>query len=63
MWMSSRYLNLRVSWLFGPYGNNFVDKIYNQLMDKNVDELQVVNDQYRRLTSTKLVTDVIIDYI
>ena len=63
MWMSSRYLILRVSWLFGPYGNNFVDKIYDQLMDKNVDELQVVNDQYGRLTSTKLVTDVIINWI
>lgn len=63
MWMSSRYLILRVSWLFGPYGNNFIDKIYNQLLDKNIDKIKVVNDQYGRLTSTKLVVDVIMNWI
>ena len=62
-WMSSRFLILRVSWLFGPYGNNFVDKIYNQLIDSNVKELNVVNDQYGRLTSTNLIVNTIIAWL
>lgn len=61
--MSSRFLILRVSWLFGPYGNNFVDKIYNQLIDPNVKELNVVNDQYGRLTSTDLIVNIIMAWL
>lgn len=62
-WMSNNYLILRVSWLFGPYGNNFIDKIYNQLITDDIHEIKVVDDQFGRLTSTKLVVDVIMNWI
>lgn len=62
-WMTFNYLILRVSWTFGITGINFISKIYNQLIDKNIKELNVVNDQYGRPTSIKLISETIYEYI
>ncbi|MCB5250291.1 MAG: dTDP-4-dehydrorhamnose reductase [Candidatus Cloacimonetes bacterium] len=43
-------LIFRVSWLFGPKGNNFISNIAELI--KTRDELNVISDQYGRLTYT-----------
>ena len=43
------YMIFRVSWLYGPNGNNFVFKIIDNIKKKN--SLTVVNDQFGRPTS------------
>ena len=45
-----KYIIFRVSWLYGPRGNNFVFKIIENIKKKN--KLRVVNDQFGRPTST-----------
>jgi dTDP-4-dehydrorhamnose reductase len=40
---------IRTSWLFSPFGKNFVKTIHQKLMHRKA--LQVVNDQYARPTS------------
>lgn len=62
-WMSRNFLILRVSWTFGITGNNFISKIYQQLYDQNVKQLNVVDDQLGRPTSIKLISYVISQYI
>jgi len=44
-----KYYILRVSWLFGPYGTNFLQKI---LAKKDEKEIYVVNDQFGTPTYT-----------
>ena len=58
------FIILRVAWLYGPYGkNNFIKSIFNALHNDTLKELNVVDDQFGRPTSTELVTDVIIEFI
>lgn len=40
----NRYYLIRTAWLFGPYGNNFVDTMLK--LANTTSELKVVNDQY-----------------
>ncbi|QUI24789.1 dTDP-4-dehydrorhamnose reductase [Vallitalea pronyensis] len=47
----SKYYILRTSWLFGPYGYNFVNKIMDQIPYK--DTLYVVDDQVGSPTYTQ----------
>lgn len=47
----TKYLLLRTSWLFGPYGKNFVDTILTK--SREVPELSVVNDQFGSPTYTR----------
>jgi len=56
-------LILRVAWTFGIYGNNFIRKIYEQLLDDNIKFLNVVDDQYGKPTSIPLISYVIYLYI
>lgn len=44
----SDYMIIRISWLYGPNGNNFVSSI-SKLMQKNK-ELTIVSDQFGRTT-------------
>jgi dTDP-4-dehydrorhamnose reductase len=44
------YLILRVSWLYGPFGKNFVSTIGSLL--KTREEVRIVSDQYNRVTYT-----------
>jgi dTDP-4-dehydrorhamnose reductase len=61
---NSNFIILRVAWLYGPYGkNNFIKSIFNALHNDTLKELNVVDDQFGRPTSTELVTDVIIEFI
>lgn len=43
------YLIVRTSWLYGPEGNNFVNKILNACEER--DEISIVNDQFGAPTS------------
>jgi dTDP-4-dehydrorhamnose reductase len=61
--MLDNYLILRVSWTFGPTGNNFIKKIAEQLLDKNKTCIEVVDDQFGRPTSINLIAEVIDNYI
>ena len=60
-WMTNNFLILRVSWLFGDK-INFVDKIVKNIINPP-GRLVVVDDQVGRPTSTKLVTNVILEYL
>lgn len=51
------YLILRVQWLYGKNGKNFVDTILK--LSKEKSELKIVNDQIGRPTSTKFLADVV----
>lgn len=58
----SQYLILRVSWLFGKYGeNNFIEKLKNNLLNNN--QIKVVDDQIGNITSTKLVIKAVKQYL
>lgn len=52
----SKHYILRVSWLFGPAGNNFLQKILNK---KNEDEIFVVDDQIGSPTYTVHLSNVV----
>lgn len=49
-------LVLRVSWLFSPFGNNFLHTILRLALERP--QLKIVNDQVGAPTSTALVADV-----
>ena len=48
-----KYLILRVSWLFGIHGNNFIKAIAEQILDNKVKKLTVVSDQMRSTNRCK----------
>lgn len=60
-----RHLNnfyiARTSWLYGPYGKNFVDTIFNLGREKK--PLRVVADQWGSPTSTLSLSEIIADLI
>jgi dTDP-4-dehydrorhamnose reductase len=43
------YFLIRISWLYGKQGINFIDKVYTKLLKEN--EISVVSDQIGSLTS------------
>jgi len=55
------YLILRVSWVFGPNGYNFINKIIDKIKTSNV--IDVVNDQFGNITSTYLIYKIVKLYV
>ena len=51
------YLILRVSWVIGKHGNNFLKKIFNLLIESK--EVKVVGDQISNPTTTDTITKVV----
>ncbi len=49
--LTNKYYIVRTSWLYGPYGKNFVDTIVRLLSEK--ESLKVVNDQHGSPTFTE----------
>lgn len=47
--LATKHLIVRTSWVFGPYGKNFVEAITNQV-ENGRDQLRVVDDQRGRPT-------------
>ncbi|CAN5300630.1 dTDP-4-dehydrorhamnose reductase [soil metagenome] len=52
---------VRTSWLYGPYGRNFVDTIYKLAEER--DQIKVVADQVGSPTSTITLSEMIADLI
>ena len=59
--LEKNFLILRPSWLFGPGGNNFIDKLISIIESNN--EIKIVDDQFGKITSTYLVLKVINEYL
>ena len=59
--LEKNFLILRPSWLFGPGGNNFIDKLISVISTQN--EIKMVDDQYGKITSTYLVSKIINEYL
>ena len=54
---NSKHFIIRVSWLYGQYGNNFVNTIRRLLNEKK--ELQVVSDQFGSPTYTYDIAEMV----
>ncbi|HEY9870359.1 MAG TPA: dTDP-4-dehydrorhamnose reductase [Candidatus Obscuribacterales bacterium] len=57
----TRFYIVRTSWLYGPYGRNFVDTILGMSRERNV--LRVVSDQWGTPTCTLSLAELIADLI
>jgi dTDP-4-dehydrorhamnose reductase len=57
---SDRALVVRTSWLFGPYGPNFVDAIVRQI-ERGTNPLRVVADQVGAPTYTPFLAEALLD--
>lgn len=57
----SKYLIFRSSWIFSPYGNNFVKSMLG--LGRSNRTLTVVNDQYGKPTSGEEIARITIDII
>lgn len=58
---SSDWLNIRTSWLYAPWGNNFVLTMRKLMLER--EHLKVVNDQRGRPTSAEHLARVTLDLI
>ena len=56
-----KHITLRVSWVFGEHGNNFVKTMLRLAKDR--DELSVVNDQYGAPTSALAIAECLLDIV
>lgn len=52
MCLAEKHYVIRISWLYGEYGTNFVDKIKTMMLN-GVTEINVVNDQIGSLTNAR----------
>ena len=59
--ITDNFFIFRISWLYGKYGNNFVNTMLRLMNEKN--ELRIVNDQYGAPTYTKTLAKNIIHLI
>lgn len=57
----SKYLIFRSSWIFSPYGNNFVKSMLG--LGRSNRKLTVVNDQYGKPTSGEEIARITVDII
>ena len=56
-----KYYIVRISWVFGENGNNFIDTMLRLAKDK--DEINVINDQVGSPTYTKNLAPLLVDMI
>lgn len=56
-----KYYIVRISWVFGENGNNFIDTMLR--LSKNRDSLNVINDQIGSPTYTKDLASLLVDMI
>lgn len=56
-----KYFIVRISWVFGENGNNFIDTMLRLAKDR--DELNVINDQVGSPTYTKHLAPLLVDMI
>ncbi|WP_277619265.1 dTDP-4-dehydrorhamnose reductase [Legionella norrlandica] len=56
-----KYIILRVSWVFGKYGKNFVKTILNLASTR--EELNIVSDQWGRPTSAQDIARVLLEIV
>ena len=56
-----KHIIIRVSWVFGRYGNNFVKTMLR--LSEQRDELSIVDDQYGAPTSAKAISHCLLDIL
>lgn len=58
-----KFYIFRVSWLYSKTNNNFYTKIKQKILNKKIDKIYVVSDQFGCPLSTKYVADIIYNNI